>query len=159
MGTQEDYHSSGPSGGIGGFPFYLTWPSGAFKIVAVWGRSGSRIDQIGLDWSTKNGIVSSPPCGGGGGSPFKFDIPADDYLTDIFGTVDNYNGSIRVFSLKLVTKGKVVGTYGTQEEYQFSYTSPPGYQVISIFGRAGNQPGSPPAGALDALGVTIEPIV
>ena len=151
MSSKDAYYTYGPSGGIGGNAFYVAWPPGAFKIIRVWGQSGSRINQIGLDWSTVDGVVQAGPFGGEGGSDFSFPIDSGDYLTQILGTVGEYNDSVRVFSLKFGTQnGKASDTFGTPTEYQFSFTAPSGYQISWIFGRADAE--------LDALGVAIVPI-
>ena len=152
MSDKQKYHAFGPSGGIGGESFFAAAPVNAFKIVSVWGKSGARINRIGVDWSTPDGIVSSSPFGGNGGTDFRVNIDPGDYLTQIFGSVVMHNDSLRVSSLKFVTKNNKETTVGTLTEYQFSLSSPDGYQIGEIFGRAGAAPG----GELDAFGVSID---
>lgn len=144
----------GPSGGVGGSPFTAPAPTanGPWRINAVEGRSGSRIDQIELIWSNSAGATdSSPEFGGTGGNPFNFSILTGDYLTAIQGTVGTYNDSVRLFSLQFSTKNNTKSpVYGKATSYNFSYVCPTGYQITGIFGRSGS--------AVDALGVYIDPI-
>jgi|ERR1043165_9746789 hypothetical protein len=152
MSSKQQSFPFGPSGGIGGNAFYVAAPANAYKIIQVWGRSGARIDSIGVTWSTPDGVVSAGPFGATGQPNFTFDIPSGDYLTGIYGSVGEYNDSVRVFSLKFETMTKKISsTFGTQQSTQFNFTSPPDYQIAWIFGRAQSE--------LDALGVVIAPIV
>jgi hypothetical protein len=116
------------------------------------GRSGSRIDQIEVVWSNQSGgTQSSPEFGGDGGSPFQFAIPTGDYLTQIVGSVGEYDNSVRLFSIQFVTKnGAKSAVYGEATSAAFLFQCPSGYQITGIFGRSGS--------AVDALGVFIDPI-
>lgn len=144
----------GPSGGVRGSPYDAPMPNsgGPWKISEVQGRSGDRIDQIEISWSTQtNEIRSSPEFGGDGGSAFQFSIPSGDYLTQINGSVGTKDDSVRLFSLQFVTNaGLESEIYGQSGSGDFSYQCPSNYQITGIFGRSG--------GAVDALGVYIDPI-
>lgn len=145
----------GPSGGVGGSPYNAPAPTtgGPWKISGVQGRSGSRIDQIELVWSSMNGggSQSSDQFGGDGGDPFQFSVASGDYLTEIIGTVGVNNGSVLLFSMQLLTQnGNKSPVFGTQTSTPFSFQCPPGYQITGIVGRSGS--------GVDALGVYIDPI-
>lgn len=143
----------GPSGGVGGSPYTAPMPTsgGPWKISGVQGRSGSRIDQIEISWSSQaGGSQSSDQFGGDGGSPFQFSIPTGDYLTQIIGSVGTTDNSVRLYSLQFVTKAGVKSAvYGKAGSSNFSYQCPSGFQITGIFGRSGS--------AVDALGVYIDP--
>src|SRR6266403_1272334 len=144
----------GPSGGVGGSPYTAGMPTsgGPWKITGVQGRSGSRIDQIEILWSSQTGgTQSSDQFGGDGGSPFQFSIPSADYLTQIIGSVGTTDSSVRLYSLQFVTKAGVKSAvYGKAGPGNFNYQCPSGYQITGVFGRSGS--------AVDALGIYIDPI-
>jgi hypothetical protein len=147
-------YAFGPSGGVGGTAYSAPMPTsgGPWKISGVQGRSGSRIDQIEIVWSSQTGgTQSSAQFGGGGGDPFQFPISTGDYLIQITGSVGSHDGSVRLFSLQFVTKsGTKSVVYGKAGPGNFNYQCPPGYQITGIFGRSKT--------AVDALGVYIDPI-
>jgi hypothetical protein len=144
----------GPSGGVGGSAYSAPAPTtgGPWKITGVQGRSGSRIDQVEIVWSSQNGGgSSSDQFGGTGGNPFSFSIPNNDYLTQIMGTVGVNNGSVLLFSMQLLTQnGNKSPVLGTATSTPFSFQCPPGYQITGILGRSGS--------GVDALGVYLDPI-
>jgi hypothetical protein len=112
------------------------------------GKAGSRVDQIQVVWGGAGGGGESRPFGGEGGSPFEFPIPAGESLTQIVGSVGEYNGSVRLFSIQFVTStGTRSDVYGQATSATFSFECPPSYVITGIFGRAKN--------AVDALGVYI----
>ena len=144
----------GPSGGVGGGAYSAPVPTsggGPWRISGVQGRSGSRIDQIEIVWSSPGGSQSSDQFGGDGGSPFQFAIPDKDYLTLISGTVGINNGSVVLYSLQFFTQnGNKSPVFGSATSTPFNFQCPPGYQISGIFGRSGS--------AVDALGVYLDPI-
>jgi Jacalin-like lectin domain len=143
----------GPAGGVGGTPFDAPYPTGAttmspYAISAMKGRSGSRIDQIQVVWAGAGGGGESPPFGGEGGSPFRFDLPPGESLAQIVGSVGYYENSVRVFSIQFITNaGTRSNVYGQATSAAFSFQCPTNYVVTGIFGRADR--------AVDALGVYI----
>src|SRR6185503_11745205 len=104
-------YTFGPSGGVGG-DYYEALPpvdGGNWWISRVVGRYGNRIDEIQIFWS--NGIkeVGSGQFGNpnGGNYGFDFSIRVDksaNYLTEIRGSVGNYNDSVRLFSIQFFTQ-------------------------------------------------------
>jgi hypothetical protein len=142
----------GPSGGVGGTFYDAPAPTsnGPWRISEIGVRSGNRIDEIEITWSnTSNESTSSPDFGGNGGKPDIFTIPNGDYLTEITGTVDDYDDGVRLFSLQFFTKDKSKSpVYGKQGSGNFSFQCPPGYQITGIIVRSGEE--------LDALGVHID---
>lgn len=141
----------GPSGGVGGNPYSAPMPTsgGPWRISGVQGRSGSRIDQIEIVWSSAGGSQSSDQFGGSGGNPFAFSIPDKDYLTVISGTVGVNNGSVLLFSLQFFTQqGNKSQVFGSATSTPFNFVCPPGYQISGIFGRSGS--------GVDALGVYLD---
>lgn len=144
----------GPSGGVGGGAYSAPVPTsggGPWRISGVQGRSGSRIDQIEIVWSSPGGSQSSDQFGGDGGSPFQFAIPDKDYLTLISGTVGINNGSVVLYSLQFFTQnGNKSPVFGSATSTPFNFQCPPGYQISGIFGRSGS--------AVDGLGVYLDPI-
>lgn len=145
--------SFGPAGGVGGSPYNAPVPTagGPWRVSAMEGRSGSRIDQIEVTWSNQSGgTQSSSEFGGDGGSPFHFSISTGDYLTQIVGSVGEYDDSVRLFSIQFITKnGTKSPVYGKPTSDSFYFQCPSGYQITGIFGRSGI--------AVDALGVYIDP--
>jgi len=144
----------GPSGGVGGNPYSAPVPTSGnapWQISGVQGRSGSRIDQIEIVWSSKTGSQSSEQFGGTGGDPFTFNIANGDYLTLISGSVGVNNGSVVLYSLQFFTlNGNKSPVFGSATSTPFNFQCPPGYQISGIFGRSGS--------AVDALGVYLDPI-
>jgi Jacalin-like lectin domain len=143
----------GPSGGVGGNPYSAPVPTsgGPWRISGVQGRSGSRIDEIEIVWSSPGGSQSSEQFGGDGGTPFQFSIPDKDYLTLISGTVGVNNGSVVLFSLQFFTQnGNKSPVFGSATSTPFNFQCPPGYQISGIFGRSGS--------AVDAFGVYLDQI-
>jgi Jacalin-like lectin domain len=145
----------GPAGGVGGSPYDAAYPVGShaetpWVITAMKGRSGNRIDQIQVVWAGAGGGGESPKFGGEGGSPFQFTLPPGETLTQIVGSVGEYNGSVRLFSIQFVTNtGTRSDVYGQATSAAFSFQCPPNFVVTGIFGRAGRE--------VDALGVYIAP--
>jgi Jacalin-like lectin domain len=143
----------GPAGGVGGSPYDAPYPVAAqanrpWSIVAMKGRSGSRIDQIQVVWGGAGGGGESPEFGGEGGSPFEFTIPSGESLAQIVGSVGEYNGSVRLFSIQFVTDtGTRSDVYGKATSAAFSFECPANFVITGIFGRAKNE--------VDALGVYI----
>jgi hypothetical protein len=144
----------GPSGGVGGNPYSAPMPTSGnapWSISGVQGRSGSRIDQVEIVWSSKGGSQSSDQFGGNGGNPFTFNIANGDYLTLISGSVGVNNGSVLLFSLQFFTQqGNKSPVFGSATSTPFNFQAPPGYQISGIFGRSGS--------GVDALGVYLDPI-
>jgi hypothetical protein len=144
----------GPAGGVGGSAFDAPYPvipsaNKLWTISAMKGRSGSRIDQIQVVWAGAFGGGESPKFGGEDGAPFQFDIPPGEMLTQIVGSVGEYNNSVRLFSIQFVTNtGTPSPVYGHATSATFSFQCPPNYLITGIFGRADR--------AVDALGVYIE---
>jgi Jacalin-like lectin domain len=113
------------------------------------GRSGSRIDQIQVVWTGAFGGGESLPFGGDGGTPFQFDIPPSEWLAQIVGSVGEYDGSVRLFSIQFITNaGTPSDVYGQPTSAAFSFQCPTNYMITGIFGRADR--------AVDALGVYIQ---
>jgi Jacalin-like lectin domain len=143
----------GPAGGVGGDPYdapYPTIPAAnkAWWITAMKGRSGSRVDQIQVVWDGAGGGGESDKFGGEGGTPFRWDVPSGEILTQIVGTVGEYNGSVRLFSIQFVTNtGTRSDVYGEPTSAAFSFQCPVNYQISGIFGRADHE--------VDATGVYI----
>jgi Jacalin-like lectin domain len=143
----------GPAGGVGGSPFDAPYPTGAvsmnpYSISAIQGKAYNRIDQIQVVWAGAGGGGESPPFGGEGGRPFRFDIPPGEWLTQIFGSVGEYNDSVRLFSIQFVTNaGTRSDVYGKATSAAFTFQCPPNYVVTGIFGRSDRE--------VDALGVYI----
>jgi hypothetical protein len=114
------------------------------------GRSGNRIDQIQVVWAGAGGGGESPAFGGDGGSPFQFDIPSGEWLTQIMGSVGEHDGSVRLFSIQFITNaGTTSDPYGRASSATFSFQCPSNYLITGIFGRADKE--------VDALGVYIAP--
>ncbi|HXC70344.1 MAG TPA: jacalin-like lectin [Pyrinomonadaceae bacterium] len=147
-------YAFGPSGGVGGNPYSAPVPTtgnAPWTISGVQGRSGSRIDQIEIVWSSKSGSQSSDQFGGDGGDPFTFNIPSGDYLALISGSVGVNSGSVVLFSLQFFTvNGNKSPVFGSATSTPFTFSCPPGYMISGIFGRSGS--------AVDALGVYLDPI-
>ena len=144
----------GPAGGVGGSPYDAPYPTipaapgNPYAISAMKGRAGNRIDQIQVVWAGAGGGGESPPFGGNGGSPFRFDIPPGEWLAQIVSSVGAYDGSVRLFSIQFITNaGTLSGVYGKATTAAFSFQCPPNYVVTGIFGRADKE--------VDALGVYI----
>lgn len=139
---------------VGGSPYNAPTPAigDPWKISGVQGRSGSRIDQIEIVWTSKSGgTQSSSQFGGTGGSPFQFPIQTGDYLTQITGSVGEDDDSVRLFSIQFITQGGVKSpVYGQATSASFNFQCPPGFQITGIFGRSGSE--------VDALGVYIDKI-
>jgi hypothetical protein len=144
----------GPAGGVGGAPYDAPYPpfpqaNRPWWISAMKGRSGSRVDQIQVVWSGLGG-EESPEFGGDGGSPFQFPVPPGDHLTQITGSVGEYDGSVRLFSIQFVTSsGAKSDVYGQATSAAFSFQCPSNFAITGIFGRAKNE--------VDALGIYIAP--
>ena len=150
MAEKTEPNLLGPSGGTGGEAFYAAMPPTCVKILRVFGRAQNRIDQIGVEWLTDNGsTIRGGPFGGRGGTEFDFEISGEgEYLTQIYGTVVDYN-SLRIASLRFVTnKNNISGTYGIDSNFPFYFMAPLGVHITGILGRAGLTPDS----EVDALG-------
>jgi hypothetical protein len=81
----------------------------------------------------------------------NFPISTGDYLTQIVGTVGQYDSSVRLFSIQFVTSsGDKSPVYGQPGAAAFAFQCPSGYQITGIFGRSDQ--------AVDALGIYIDPI-
>jgi Jacalin-like lectin domain len=143
----------GSAGGVGGSSFDAPYPPAPqtntpWVISAMKGRSGSRIDQIQVVWAGAGGGGESPPFGGGGGSPFEFSVPPGEILTQIAGSVGEYNGTVRLFSIQFVTNaGTKSPVYGQATDAAFTFLCPANHVITGIFGRAKDE--------VDALGVYI----
>lgn len=144
----------GFSGGTGGAAYNAPAPpaqdQGPWKISELKGRSGDRINQVELIWENhKHATREGGPFGGGGGGPFEFKIASDDYLTQIRGSVNNFDGSVRIFSLQFATRdGGVSPVFGKETAFTFFFDCPKGYQITGLFGRSGTE--------VDGLGVYID---
>jgi len=99
-------------GGGGGSPFDLACPSGQF-VTGIIGRSGSRVDAFGVVCGTPTLVEDrsvSPfryrvnfatagtagPVGGGGGSPFRYDCPANSAVMRVQGRSGSRLDQVRV---------------------------------------------------------------
>ena len=70
------------------------------------------------------------------------------WLAQIVGSVGEYNGSVRLFSIQFITNvGTASTVYGKATSDAFSFECPPNHVVTGIFGRADKE--------VDALGVYI----
>lgn len=149
----------GPSGGpLKNTDAYDTSSRGdeVVKIHQVIVKSGDRIDQIQLIWrDAKGGTITSDPIGKGTGGTKNPAWPQNNVepFVAIKGAIGYHDNSLRVFSIQFFTTNSSSPIYGCVKpecDRYFYYSCPEGYQIIDLFGWAGNE--------VDSVGVYIEPI-
>jgi hypothetical protein len=153
----------GPSGGILGEPFFARHltaavlpskrPGPAWRIAQIKGSAGDFVYQLEVVWVSSQGEVDSSIEVGtdAGGGTFEFSIDPGDVLTRLTGTLNwgSFNHP-QVSSIQFGTANdKASPVYGNEwSKYSFSYTSPNGFHIVGLHGRASD--------AIDARGVYID---
>ncbi len=111
------------------------------RITSIFMRQGSRVDQVGLNYSDGRSVAH----GGSDAGKITLSLATDEHVTGFKLCADSQKGiSYRVYYLKLWTnKGRsLIG--GTERGSCYSANFPVGYELVGYKGRSG--------GGVDRLG-------
>lgn len=123
-------------GGGGGGPFEWSKIHPTLTARRIHIRSGSEIDNLQIQLSDGVTNLLSPQFGGqGGGDKGIWDVPKDEYITQV-----EYRAGDRIDSLTFITnKGNKSPRYGGNGGGYFLETFPEGYRMIGLYGRDGGR--------------------
>lgn len=134
-------------GGPHGTPFtdVAALPA-APRVGAVHLRSGSRVDQVGID------LVGGPALrhGGGGGTASSLVLAPGEHVRSVSATTVQVSGRTRIGGLTITTSTGRTLTGGRPSGTATTWTAPDGWQVAGFHGRAGSE--------VDKLGVVFTPL-
>ncbi|CAO2162425.1 unnamed protein product [Urochloa humidicola] len=155
MATESSFETSlpaikiGPCGGSGGSPQDITSEPERLQSITI--LSGDVIDSIGFSYLDLAGHSrSAGPWGGSGGHPHVIQIAANDFVTEVSGTVTIYKNKTVVSALKIVTNLNSYGPYGNWTGAPFTLQAQQGSAIVGMFARS--------AELLDAIGVYVRHI-
>ncbi len=134
-------------GGPHGTPFtdVAALPA-APRITAVHLRSGSRVDQVGLDVAGG----PAPRHGGGGGTASSLVLAPGEHVRSVSATTTEVGGRTRIGRLTITTSTGRTLAGGRASGPVTTWTAPDGWQVAGFHGRAGTE--------VDKLGVVLTPL-
>jgi hypothetical protein len=145
--TPANRKMSDQFGGDGGVSFNTVSQLPATpKVSQISVRSGSRVDQVGLQLT--NGQSFSH--GGNGGTLNSLTLNSGEYLKSVTLCQGNRNGAMRIFYTSLQTSAGRSVTGGSQTSNCTSHQAPAGWQISGFHGRAETE--------LDKLGVIYSPV-
>jgi hypothetical protein len=140
-GAQALYRM-GPSGGLGGAPFYDTNVPGNSKVVEVRVRHGSWIDAVQVIHD--RGELSLH--GGSGGRLSRITLAPGEHIRAIGGRYGRFVDSIRIYTNR--RSSPIYG--GSGGSVDFYYEAPAGFEIVGFLGRSGTY--------LDSIGVIMRKI-
>jgi hypothetical protein len=140
----QQLYRMGPSGGVGGGPFFdKGMPSGS-RVSEVRVRHGAWIDAVQMIHKLSDGQpLSLPRHGGGGGTRSVFRLGPGEYLRAVSGRYGRFVDSIRFYS-NMKSSPLYGGRGGAVDFY---YQAPADYEIVGFLGRSGK--------FLDSIGVVL----
>jgi len=135
------------------------------RIKQILLRSGWAINQIQVEYehlaTTPAETYLSAAYGSNGGSPGKFVLHPDDYITEVIGSWGRQASGYpkeEIISIQFKTHQGISsqvwgGVNATKEVEPFSFKAPEGYQIIGFFGAYGSH-----QNCLVRLGVYLKPV-
>jgi hypothetical protein len=140
-GTQKLFRM-GPSGGLGGSPFYDTNVPDNSRVLEVRVRHGSWIDAVQVVHD--RGELSHH--GGSGGRLSRFTLAQGEHIRAIGGRYGRFVDSIRILTDR--RSSPIYG--GSGGSVEFYYEAPEGFEIVGFLGRSGAY--------LDSIGVIMREI-
>jgi hypothetical protein len=105
------------------------------SVTAVFLRSGSRVDQVGVTLGT--GITLAH--GGTGGTYASLTLGSDEYLTSAYLCRAQHQGHTRIFAIRFTTNlGRTLAGGSTTSDC-VTRTAPSGWAILGFHGRAGDE--------------------
>ncbi|KAG2640833.1 jacalin-related lectin 3-like [Panicum virgatum] len=149
--TESPALKIGPCGGPGGYAQDIE--EGPKRLESITVRSGVVVDSIEFSYIDHAGRRrSAGPWGGHRGNPHTIHLDADEFVTEMAGTIDKFdiNNDTVITSLKIVTNLQTFGPWGDENGAPFTIPVQSGSGIVGFFGRSGVY--------LDAIGVYVSPI-
>lgn len=122
-------------GGEGGTPFQFYFESTTINAVKMLIKHGSMIDSLQIELGDGVKKMYTPVVGGKGGYPVQWQVPADQYITQI-----EYRATGWMDSITFVTNKGIKSPYfgGGGGDYHLE-TFPEGYRIIGFYGRSSDR--------------------
>ncbi|OEL19610.1 Salt stress-induced protein [Dichanthelium oligosanthes] len=121
------------------------------RLESITIRSNYSIDSIQFSYFDQTGQKrSSGRWGGPDGTDHKINLGSSEFVKEVSGTYNMFNGEVCLTSFKLLTNTRTWGPWAEENGTRFTITAPSGSSIVGFFARGGRY--------LDAIGVYLNKV-